>query len=120
MRLNPKTPLGIVPVTTESSAHREVANYLTEQFVLAATRQGSFRVLERDLAALAQEKALQLSALFDGTSGPALGKLAGAEVMIVAKLVVTGGEAQLYARLLRVETGEILSAAKVSLKGGII
>jgi hypothetical protein len=47
-----------------------------------------------------------------------IGKLAGAEVLIVSKLVVKGDGAELFAKLIRVETGEVLSVAKVQVTGG--
>ena len=49
--------------------------------------------------------------------GP-IGKLLGAEVLIVSKLVVKGGEVELYAKLVRVETGDVLSVASVRITGG--
>ncbi len=49
-----------------------------------------------------------------------IGKLLGAEVMVVAKLTVRGADADLFAKLLRVETGEVLSVAKVRVTGGVI
>lgn len=84
------------------------------------SRSPSFKLVERDLQALAAEQKLQLSDLFDVTETVPIGKLIGAEVLVVAKLVAHGDDVQLFAKLVRVETGEVLSVAKVRVSGGII
>jgi hypothetical protein len=43
--------------------------------------------------------------------------MVGAEVIIVSKLVVKSESAELFAKLIRVETGEVLSVAKVQVTG---
>ncbi len=120
IRLDPKRPTAVVPVDTENQADKAVAEYLTEQLILTASREPDFKVLERDLRAIAQEQKLQLSDLFDAENTTPFGKLVGAELLIISRLKVHGDEAELYAKLVRVETGEILSAAKVHFKGGVI
>ena len=67
---------------------------------------------------MSQEMKLQLSNLFDASATVPIGKLAGAQVLIVSKLVVKGDGAELFAKLVRVETGEVLSVAKVRVTGG--
>jgi hypothetical protein len=69
---------------------------------------------------LAQEQRLQLSDLFDVQQTVAFGKLVGAEELIVSKLTTSADEADIYAKLVRVETGEVLSAARVRVTGGIL
>jgi uncharacterized protein YegL len=117
LKLGSKTPVAIVPVTAEAK-HKSVAEYLTDQMTLSASRNEFFKVVERDLAALTQEMKLQLSNLFDASATAPIGKLVGAEVLIVSKLVVKGDGAELFAKLVRVETGEVLSVAKVEVTGG--
>jgi Mg-chelatase subunit ChlD len=120
LRLAEHTPVAVVPVTTDSPKHKDVAGYLTDRFVLAASRSPAFRLVERDLTALAQEQKLQLSDLFDVTETVPIGKLVGADVLIVSKLTVTDGEAALFAKLLRVETGEVLSVSRVVIGKGLV
>jgi len=115
LRLAPHTPVAVVPVAAADARHREVAGYLSERLTLAASRNPSFRVVERDLVALAQEQKLQLSDLFDVTETVPIGKLVGAEALIVTRLTVVGGDAALYAKLVRVETGEVLSVSRVEI-----
>jgi len=118
LKLGSKTLVAIVPVTSADKKYKSVAEYLTDQMILSASRNEFFKVVERDLAALTQEMKLQLSNLFNESATVPIGKLAGAEVLIVSKLVVKGGEAELFAKLIRVETGEVLSVAKVQVTGG--
>ena len=117
LKLGSKTPVAIVPVTAKAT-YKSVAEYLTDQMTLSASRNEFFKVVERDLAALTQEMKLQLSNLFDGSATAPIGKLVGAEVRIVSKLVVNGDGAELFAKLVRVATGEVLSVAKVEVTGG--
>ena len=118
LKLGSKTLVAIVPVASADRKYKSMAEYLTDQMTLSASRNEFFKVVERDLAALTQEMKLQLSNLFDASATVPIGKLAGAEVLIVSKLVVKGGEAGLFAKLIRVETGEVLSVAKVQVTGG--
>jgi hypothetical protein len=120
MHLAPQTPVAVVPVSTSDPAYADVAGYLTDQLQLSASRRAELKVLERDLTALAQEMKLQLGDLFDVEKSAPFGKLAGAELLIVAKLTVVGDDAELFAKLVRVETGELLSVAKASLRGGVV
>jgi Mg-chelatase subunit ChlD len=118
LKLGSKTLVAIVPVTSADAKYKSVAEYLTDQMILSASRNEFFKVVERDLAALTQEMKLQLSNLFNESATVPIGKLAGAEVLIISKLVVKGDGAELFAKLVRVETGEVLSVAKVQVTGG--
>ena len=60
-----------------------------------------------------EEHQLQYSDAFDPEQTVGFGKLVGAELLIVAKLTLTKSGASLFARLVRVQTGEMLSVAKV-------
>ena len=119
MQLGNKTPVCVVPVTAEAT-YKDVAGYLSDQFALVASRTPTFKLVERDLQALAAEQKLQLSDLFDVTETVPIGKLIGADVLVVAKLITHGDDTQLVAKLVRVETGEVLSVAKVRITGGVI
>jgi TolB-like protein/Mg-chelatase subunit ChlD len=120
IRLAPKTPVAVLPVDNADKTHESVAEYLSEQMILTASRKGEFKVVERDLRAVAQEQKLQLSDLFEAKKSVEFGKLIGAELLVVSRLTVRADAGELYAKLIRVETGEILSAAKVEFKGGVL
>jgi TolB-like protein len=118
LKLGGRTPVAVAPVTTAEKQHRPLAEYLTDQLTLAASRNEFFKVVERDLKAVTQEMKLQLSNLFDESKTVPIGKMLGAEMLIVSKLVVKNGEAELFAKLVRVATGEVLSVANVRVTGG--
>ena len=63
---------------------------------------------------------LQLTDLFDVQDSVPIGKLIGAEVLVVSKLTVRKNGASLFAKLVRVETGEVLSVANVELGESVI
>ena len=112
LKLAEKTPVAVIPVTTDKKT-KDVGEYLTDQMLLNASRNPTFKVVERDLKAVAQEMKLQLSDLFDVKDSQPIGKLIGAEVLIVSKLTVRKNGASLFAKLVRVDTGEVLSVANV-------
>ena len=118
LKLAGKTPVAIAPVSSADATHKSTAEYLTDQLTLSASRNEFFRVVERDLTAVTQEMKLQLSNLFDSSAGVPIGKMVGAEVLIVSKIVAKAGEGELFAKLIRVATGEVLSVAKVRVTGG--
>ncbi|MBI5509705.1 MAG: VWA domain-containing protein [Deltaproteobacteria bacterium] len=119
IKLADGTPVAIVP-TAADKGPKDVAEYLGDQMTLAASRSSAFKVVERDLGAVAQEMKLQLSELFDVKDSVPIGKLVGAEVMIVSKLAVRPDGASLFAKLLRVETGEVLSVANVEFAATVL
>jgi Mg-chelatase subunit ChlD len=119
MKLVEKTPIAVVPVNTEKK-FKDVGEYLTDQMTLNASRNPTFKVVERDLNAVAQEMKLQLSDLFDVKDSVGVGKLIGADVLIVSKLTVRKNGASLFAKLVRVETGEVLSVANVEFGESVI
>lgn len=114
LRLAERTPVAIAPVSTAAARYEGVAEYLSDQLTLQASRNSALRVVERDLRAVSQELKVQLSDLFDAKDTVPIGKMVGAEVLVVGKLMVTGAKAELFAKLVRVETGEVLSVSKVA------
>ncbi|MEL7304404.1 MAG: VWA domain-containing protein [Myxococcota bacterium] len=115
IRLDEATPVAVAPFTASPKKLGDVAEYVTDQMVLAASRDARVRLVDRDLEAVAQEVALQVSELFDPEKSVALGRMVGAELLIVGKISARKRGADVFARLVRVETGEVLSVAKVSL-----
>ena len=118
LKLGSKTRVAIAPVTCADAKLKSTAEYLTDQMILSASRNAFFNVVERDLTALTQEMKLQLSNLVDASAAVPIGKMLGAEVLIVSKLAVKASNAELFARLIRVETGEVLSVANARVMGG--
>lgn len=120
LRIKEGTPLAVVPVACDTQGYGDVTGYLSEELVLAASRNPAFKVVERDLQAVADELKVQLSELFDQTEAVPIGNMIGAELLVAAKLTVRGDEATLFAKLVRVETGEILAVARATISGGVV
>ena len=116
IRLRSSTPVAVLPVSpaSDAAAVEGVAEALTAEIVLAASRHRVFRVLERDLDALAREIELQLSAAFDVEETVQLGSMVGAEALVLAKVQQRADGLVLFAKLVRVATGEILSVSRVA------
>lgn len=120
IRLDAGTPVAVAPFTVSNKTEADVGEYITDQMILFASRESALKLVDRDLEAVAQEASLQLTELFDAETSVAIGKMVGAQVLIVGKLTVRDGGADIFARLVRVETGEILSVAKVSLDNNVL
>lgn len=120
MRIGDGTPIAVAPYTANQESGKDVAEYITDQMILYASREPQLKLVDRDLEAVAKETSFQLTDLFDAEKSVAIGKMVGAEVLIVGKLSVRKDGADIFARLVRVETGEILSVAKVSLDGNVL
>lgn len=120
IRLDEGTAVAVVPTTVTADGYADVAGYITDQMVLSASRSPALKVVERDLQAISKELELQLSDIVDVEKAVPLGKMIGAELLIVSKLTVTDDGASLFAKLVRVETGEVLSVAKVDMSTTVV
>jgi Mg-chelatase subunit ChlD len=116
-RIPQGTPAAVLPL---SPAQRELAlpsEYFTEQLLLAlsqdAALRSAFRLVERkDLQSLLQELELQLSDLADDKGAVRVGALMGAELLLAGRLYLRSDGFELFLKLLKVQTGEVLSVTK--------
>ena len=116
-RLPPDTPASVLPLSPTDSELKLPAEYFTEQLMLSFSRadevRKTFRILERkDLQKVLEELELELSGLADEKQAARVGELIGAQVLVIGKLYAKGGDYELFLKLLRVETGEVLSVTK--------
>jgi len=124
-RLSPETRLAVMPISPAAGAPEGMAaqaEYLGAQLALAASGSKLFTMVERkDLQKILGELELQLSALADEDSAAKVGKLLGAEVMVTGTVFRKGDVYEVFLKLLRVETAEVLSAnkAKISAQLGL-
>ena len=82
-----------------------VSELMSHRFVA----DGTFTVVERgEIGRLLQEQRLQASGAVDNDAAVRLGMLAGAGVVLLGNVQKVGGEYQVNARLVSVETGEVL------------
>ncbi|MDH5680216.1 MAG: VWA domain-containing protein [Spirochaetota bacterium] len=107
-------PTTVMPVYTKKKSLKGDAEFYTDELALTLSRQKTFKLVDREnIQKLIQEQALQSSDLFNEKKSVKIGKLVGAKLMIISKLYYRKGKHIIILKLVRVETGEILSASKV-------
>jgi Mg-chelatase subunit ChlD len=112
-RIKPETPLAILPVVVSGDGVDATAEYFTENLALAAAGVKRFTLVERkDLQTILAELELQLSGLVDETSAARLGGFLGADVLVSGTLYRKADSYELYLKLVRVSSAEILSVTK--------
>lgn len=116
MVIPPHSKLGIMPVATKDSALAAQAEYFTEQLILTASKDGTFDLVERkDLQYIAKELGLELGGFTEPESAAKVGKLLGADFLIVANLFKKGDRFEMFLKLERVSTAEILAVTRVKI-----
>lgn len=116
--LKPDSKAALVPigVSDEDKALSRQAEYFSEALLLATMKSKPFVIVDRkDLQKILEEQQLQYSGLVDDSKAVKLGSLLGAEVMVTGKLYEKDGKYEIFLKLLRVETGEVLSVTKAKL-----
>ena len=113
-------PLAAAEASAEGTAAQ--AEYFGSQLVLAASKAKLFTIVERgDLQAILGELELQLSGLADEGAAAKAGKLLGADFLVTGTVFRGTERYELFLKLVRVETAEVLAAtkARVDLKLGL-
>ena len=114
MPLAPKTKLSIIPVAAPDSSLKADAEYFTEQLTLAAAKDSTFHLVERkDLQYIARELGLELGGFTQPDNAAKVGQLLGADVLIIGKLFKNGNQLEMFLKLERVPTAEILSVTRL-------
>ncbi len=119
-RIKPETPLAILPVVASGDGIGATAEYFTENLSLAAAGVGRFTLVERkDLQNILAELELQLSGLIDEASAARLGSFLGADVLVSGTLYRKAAVYELFLKLVRVSSAEILSVTKARVDLGL-
>lgn len=113
IKLYPGTPTSVLPIVPSGPGLALSAEYFSEQLVLSASKNGFFRLVERrGLQQILRELELSMSGLVNDENAAKVGKLAGAKLLVTGKLYRRDDDYELFLRLLRVETAEVLSVTK--------
>ena len=120
VRIDRGTAAAVLPLTPAQSGLDLNSEYFTEQLILSFGKNEQFRELFRiverkDLQSILAELELQLSDLAEEQGAAQVGELMGAELLVIGKLYSTAKGYELFLKLLRVETGEVLSVTKAIL-----
>ncbi len=116
-RIEENTPLAVLNIHSNNAALADEAEYLTERLTLTIYQSdgfsNQFRLIERaNMEDILQEQELQLSGAVDPETVITVGSLLGAELLVSGTLFETSENYELFLRLLRVETGEVLSITR--------
>jgi Mg-chelatase subunit ChlD len=112
-RLPEDSPTAALPILATDSGLELNAEYFTDQLIQAVSRNSTFKAVERqNMQDILEELELQLSDLTEPESAPKVGQFLGAGMLIAGKLYKKESFYELFLRLLRVETAEILAVTK--------
>ena len=113
--INIKTgsPTGVLPLETGTGVKPEQSAFFTENLELALSRNKNFKVVERNrMRKVVQEISLQASGMTDEEGAARIGKMTNAEYLLMGKIYIEREKYSLFLRLVRVETGEVLSVTR--------
>jgi len=117
-RISAATTCAVLPIVVAdgSSSLMATAEYFSARLLLSAGGSRRFRLVERDrLQDILKELELQLSGLFDEATIGRLGEFLGAELLISGTLYRRADSYELFLRLVRVSTAEVLAITRAVL-----
>jgi len=114
------TPASVLPLAVSDKSMKINSEYFTEQLILSLSKSSRFRLVERKgLQGVMKELELTMTGLVDENNAAKVGKLLGAKMLITGKLYKKSGKYELFLKLLRVETAEVLSMTKAQIDSGL-
>jgi Mg-chelatase subunit ChlD len=116
INLKEGTRASVIPIIPGEEKYKVDAEYFTDQFMAAISEHPTFTIVERDdLQKILEEMELQLSGIVSDESAVEIGSLLGAEVLVTGKMYRKEAQYEVFFKLLRVETGEVLSVTRTKL-----
>ena len=116
MSIRPGTKVSIIPLIFERESLANNAEYYTEQLHFALARHRLFELIERkNFQYIAREIGLQLSGLVDIDDAARIGSFVGAEMLIIGNVFFKDKNYEVYLKLVRVQTAEILSVTRMKI-----
>jgi Mg-chelatase subunit ChlD len=110
MKLEPGTPTAVLPLLTQARDMKTAAEVLENRLLLAVARHPAFRLVERrDLRQVLEEQKLSLTGAVNEADAVKVGKIVGAQLLIVPSLTPGKTKHELLLKLVRVETSEVLA-----------
>jgi Mg-chelatase subunit ChlD/PBP1b-binding outer membrane lipoprotein LpoB len=107
------TKAAVVPFNYNQEELSLEAEYFTERLILSSESSDIFTLVERkDIQKILEEQNLQLSGITEGEDAVKIGQILNADVLITGNLFGMDNSFELFLRLVRVETGEILSITR--------
>lgn len=120
LNLQIKTPTSILPIEPSDPSLKTTAEYFGEQLAFSLAKSEIFALVERkNLQGILKELELSMTGLSDEANAAKVGKLLGAKLLVAGKLYRKKNEYELFLKLVRVETAEVLSMTKARLEFGL-
>jgi len=114
IKIDAGTPVSLLPVITSDNKYAANAEYFTEQANFSIAANKTFKLVERkNLQKILEEIEFQNTGITSEESAEKLGKMLGAKILIGSNLYSKEGYYELFIKMYRVETGEILSVNKM-------
>ena len=112
-RITKNTPTVVLPLQSAHSSLAAHASKLESRLVLGLTRARPFKlVVKKDMPQLLRTINTQLALRYDSSKAIQIGKLVPAKLAVIGKLSKgTAGQLELLIKLVRLETGEVLSVS---------
>ena len=106
--------VAVLPFETGRDAQK-YKDAITNEMINELVNLRRFRVIERSaIDKIVSEQKIQASGFVDDKTAVKLGKIAGADALVIGNISVTGTTVKISARLVDVETGETLIAQDAS------
>jgi hypothetical protein len=121
-RIQSRTPTVILPPKTATAKLLPLAKQLETRLAVALGHTQEFQLLEsRDLSEVIRTQSSQLSEKFDADKAVKLGRLLPAKLAILSKIEESGGrQVEMLIKLVRLETGEILSLSLLKIDRNLL
>ena len=118
LTIGSETKAAVVPFSFNPDELGLEAEYFTERLILSSELSNIFTLVERkDIQKILEEQNLQLSGITEGEDAVKIGQILNADILITGNLFGKGDSFELFLRLVRVETGEILSVTRSVIDG---
>ncbi len=118
-------PTAVIPFHATEETLGVQAEYLSEQLLLTMRQddvaRAAFQLVERrDMQVILEEIEFQLSGLTEQSSVTRVGEFLGAQLLVTGSLYQGADDYELFVRLLRVETGEVLAVTKAIINRDLV
>ncbi|MCP4583704.1 MAG: VWA domain-containing protein [candidate division Zixibacteria bacterium] len=116
IRIDSATALAVLPISPKDVSLELDSEYFTDQLTLSIGNNNSFTLADRtELQKIMEEWKLQLSGVISDSFTVKVGELTGAHVLLVGNLFKKEDDFELFLKLVRVETGELLAITKLKI-----
>jgi len=110
--------IAVLPFSIKGRLDPALSDGLVEKMITQLVNLRRFRVIERAaLEKLLKEQQLQVSGVVDEATAVKVGKVAGADAIVLGSASVAGGNAKINARVVDTESGEAIIARSEIVEG---